>query len=147
MQLTRAADYAVRVMVHMAGIEPGDRTTRAALATSGDVPDAFLSKVLQSLTRAGLIQSHRGASGGYGLARSAQSITLLEVVEAMEGPIQLNVCVGPKGNCDRSRWCPVHPVWAQAQEALTSVLRGVTIATLASAPPAVNPYCEVTKWS
>jgi Rrf2 family protein len=139
MQLTRAADYAVRVMVHLAGVPAGDRVTRMALAEQGDVPEAFLSKVLQSLTRAGLIVSHRGASGGYSLGGAGGAITLLEVVEALEGPIQLNVCVGPHSNCNRSVWCPVHPVWERAQEALTSVLRSVTIASLAAESPAANP--------
>ncbi|MBI4892431.1 MAG: Rrf2 family transcriptional regulator [Acidobacteria bacterium] len=131
MQLTRAADYAVRVMVHLAGLPAGVRATRDEMAVSGDVPEAFLSKILQSLTRAGLIASHRGVSGGYLLGRPAASITVLDIVEAMEGPLQLNACVGSKPTCGRAGICSVHDIWLRAQEALTSVLQSENIADLA----------------
>lgn len=100
MQLTRAADYAVRVMVHLAGLPIGTRTTRDELAAHGDVPEHFLSKILQSLARSGLIAAHRGMMGGYELARPAESVTLLDVVEAMEGPLVL------KRPCDRGADVP-----------------------------------------
>ena len=67
MQLTRAADYAVRVMMHMAGLPPGTRTSRADLANAANCPEQFLSKVLQDLTHAGLVTSHRGNTGGFEL--------------------------------------------------------------------------------
>ena len=67
MQLTRAADYAVRVMVHLAAVAPGTRASRTELAGAVDCPEQFLSKVLQSLTRAGLVTSHRGNTGGFEL--------------------------------------------------------------------------------
>ena len=133
MQLTRAADYAVRVMVHLAGLTSGARATKSQLAASGDVPEAFVGKILQALSRGGLITSHRGSVGGFTLARPADSVTLLDVVELMEGPLQLNACLGPNPSCGRLAWCCVHDVWARAQEALAGVLRGVTIASLAQA--------------
>ena len=132
MQVTRASDYAVRVMVHLAGLPAGQRSTRDQLAESSEVPEHFLSKILQTLTRSGLITSYRGAAGGFALAKPPESVTLLDVVEAMDGPIQLNVCVASGVGCCRQTWCPVHCVWAEAQNALTSVLRGATLARLAS---------------
>ena len=131
MQLTRAADYAVRVMIHLAGQPASERATRVEIAARGDVPEAFLGKILQSLSRAGLIASHRGMSGGYVLGRPGEQITVLDIVEAMEGPVQLNACVGPNPTCERSPGCPVHDVWERAQEALTSVLKSESIASLA----------------
>ena len=132
MQLTRAADYAVRVMIHLTGHPEGVRATRYELAANVGVPEHFLSKILQSLSRSGLINSYRGAAGGYVLARPAETITLLEVIEAMEGPIVLNVCLVAGPSCDRKSWCSVHRVWSEAQSALTGVLRGATLAQLAA---------------
>lgn len=147
MQLTRAADYAVRVMVHLAAMPAGERATRVEMAANGDVPEAFLSKILQSLTRAGLIVSHRGMSGGYVLGRPAQEVTVLDIVEAIEGPMQLNACVGPNPTCDRSGWCPVHDVWERAQVALTSVLKSESIASLAGRGRTIRLDPGEPKWS
>jgi len=83
------------------------------------------------LCRRGLIQSHRGANGGFELAADAKTVSLLDVVEALEGPIQLNVCLGEYGTCGRKSWCPAHKVWVEAQEALVGVLRRASIADLA----------------
>src|SRR5947207_14417224 len=118
MQLTRAADYAVRVMMHMAGLKPGTRTSRSELATAAGCPEQFLSKVLQDLTRAGLVVSHRGNTGGFELPAGRSAATMLDVVQAVEGPIRLNNCTGGEHNCDRQDWCPSRAVWFHAQEAL-----------------------------
>src|SRR5689334_10679109 len=117
MQLTRAADYAVRVMIHMAGLPPGTRTSRSELAAAATCPEQFLSKVLQDLTRAGLVVSHRGNTGGFELAASHARASLLQVVEAVEGPLRLNVCLSDGETCDRQDWCAARPVWARAQDA------------------------------
>src|SRR5690242_15375904 len=95
MQLTRAADYASRVMVHLATLPAGTRASLPALAEATDVPEQFLSKVLQMLGRGGLIQSQRGATGGFELTADPERVTLLDVIEAIEGPIKLNLCLGP----------------------------------------------------
>lgn len=131
MQLTRAADYAVRVMIHLAGLPMGSRASRSELALAADCPEQFLSKVLQNLTRAGLIVSRRGNTGGFELPPSGTLATVLSVVEAIEGPIRLNLCLAPEQGCSRQGWCPAHPVWEDAQRALTEVLGKATIAELA----------------
>jgi Rrf2 family protein len=133
MQLTRAADYASRVMVHLAGLPAGARASLPTLAEAVDVPEQFLSKVLQMLGRSGLIQSQRGPSGGFELAADPERMSVLDVVEAVEGPIQLNLCLGPGAGCARKSRCAVHLVWQEAQEALVAVLRKATIAGLARA--------------
>ena len=131
MQLTRAADYAVRVMIHMAGLPPGTRASRSELAEAVQCPEQFLSKVLQSLTRSGLVVSHRGNTGGFELPGEHQAATLLEVVEAIEGRIRLNVCLISEHSCTRQAWCPGHDVWAEAQASLVAVLQKATINELA----------------
>jgi Rrf2 family protein len=138
MQLTRAADYAVRVMIHMAGLPPGSRTSRSALALAAACPEQFLSKVLQDLTRAGLVVSHRGNTGGFELPAGPSGACLLDVVEAVEGPIRLNTCLHNDEACERQSWCPAHSVWARAQDAMVTVLRETSIADLARQVPTWN---------
>ena len=142
MQLTRAADYAVRVMIHLAGLPPGTRVSRSELSATADCPEQFLSKVLQNLTRAGLVLSHRGNTGGFELRDAHRSATVLEVVEAIEGPIRLNVCLTADHACNRQTWCPAHSVWAEAQRAMIAVLSGARIDKLAC-PPLSRPQDAV----
>jgi Rrf2 family protein len=118
-------------MVHLAGLPPETRASRAELAIAAECPEQFLSKVLQSLTRAGLVLSHRGNTGGFELPNIHRSATLLEVVEAIEGPIRLNVCLNSERACARQDWCPAHDVWVDAQAAVAQVLSGACISGLA----------------
>ena len=150
MQLTRAADYAVRVMIHLAGLPPGTRISRSELSAAAECPEQFLCKVLQNLTRAGLVISHRGNTGGFELEELHRTASLLEVVEAMEGPIRLNLCLTSDHGCTRQGWCPAHCVWAEAQQALSKVLASHTIRELASGfvrsgPQTVN--LDGPKWN
>ncbi|HTS30293.1 MAG TPA: Rrf2 family transcriptional regulator [Bryobacteraceae bacterium] len=140
MQLTRAADYAVRVMVHLAGLPPDTRASRADLAHAAECPEQFLSKVLQSLTHAGLVVSHRGNTGGFQLAPAHRHASVLEVVEAVEGPIRLNLCLTGPHMCERQNQCPIHGVWAEAQAAMTAVLKRATIAALAEEASLMRIY-------
>jgi len=135
MQLTRAADYAVRVMVHLAAVAPGTRASRTELAAAVDCPEQFLSKVLQSLTRAGLVTSHRGNTGGFELPPSRRTSSVLEIVEAVEGPIRLNICLNSPNECAHQATCPTFPVWNEAQKAMTAVLRCATIDEMARQAP------------
>jgi Rrf2 family protein len=118
-------------MVQLAMTPASMRIPGPALARAIAAPESFVSKVLQQLVQAGLITSYRGARGGFQLARPAEQVSLLEVVEAIEGPTQINLCMPEGPNCDRKTWCGAHPVWAEAQAALTAVLGGASIAQLA----------------
>lgn len=132
MQLTRAADYGVRVMVHLATLPEHERALLPELAEATEAPESFLSKVLQALARAELIRSWRGKAGGFVILPRGRSASMLEVIEAIDGPICLNVCLLPGQPCSRMVSCPAHPVWARALRALLDVLRGTGIAELAS---------------
>ena len=129
--LTRAADYAVRVMVHLATLPEGTRVQRTTLAEATDVPDSFMSKVLQGLVRARFISSRPGVNGGFELNIAPESVNMLDVVEAIDGPVALNVCVASPENCERAESCAAHLVWLEAQDAVTGVLKAATIARLA----------------
>jgi len=131
MHITRATDYAVRVMIHLAGLPPGSSVRMSELSKATDVSGHFLSKVLQQLVRSRLIRSQRGSGGGYILAVSAASVSLLDVVQAMEGPVRLNQCLEEGPSCDRKAWCPAHHVWAEAQAAVANVLRRASLLSLA----------------
>jgi Rrf2 family protein len=130
MQLTRAADYAVRVMIHLASLPEGAVVSRTVLAKASEAPESFLSKILQTLARAGLIQARRGVVGGFSLLPRGAQASLLDVVESIDGPIALNVCLNA-GSCNREAECAAHQVWQRAQSAMLSVLREAKIAEMA----------------
>ena len=110
MQITRQADYAVRAVLHLA--RSGDtRTATSVIAEEQKIPPSFLAKIISQLSIAGLLHTSRGARGGVTLARQAGEITLLEVIEAIDGPIQLNECVGNTNTCSFDKDCPLRPVW------------------------------------
>jgi Rrf2 family protein len=134
MQLTRAADYGVRVMLHLAALPPGTRASRTALAAAAGAPTAFVSKVLQRLARAQLIVAHRGREGGFELALPTDRISLLDIVTALEGPLCLNVCLrpAPGPTCERRSWCSAYLVWAEVQAAMVKLLDDARLDRLAA---------------
>ena len=131
MQLTRAADYGVRVMIQLALPESDGRVSLPGLAQATDAPESFLSKVLQELARAGFLSSHRGQCGGFSITPRGREVTIRQVIEAIDGPICLNVCLANGRPCLRTARCPAHPVWAQAQHAMLDVLNSVTVTAMA----------------
>jgi Rrf2 family protein len=118
-------------MIHMATLPVGTRIQRSTLAQATEVPDSFMSKVLQELVRARMITSRRGVDGGFQLAVAPHTVSMLDVVEAIDGPMQLNQCVGVQGNCERAVHCAAHVVWQEAQDATAKVLKIANIADLA----------------
>jgi Rrf2 family protein len=129
MQITRQADYAVRAVLHLA--RNGEtRTATSTIAVEQKIPPSFLAKIISQLSIAGLLHTSRGARGGVTLARDPKEITLLEVIEAIDGPIQLNECVGETGVCAFDANCPLRPVWCDAQEELVGRLRGTNFADM-----------------
>lgn len=144
LQLTRDGEYAVRAVVFLASQPEGKVSLINEIAEVQEVPKSYLSKIMQHLTRAGLVKSRRGARGGFTLARPADSITLREAIEAVEGPIFLNVCLIRKGECHRDDFCPVHPVWKEAQKKLMEVLESKTLADLVKDAEAIERSAKKT---
>ena len=129
MQITRQADYAVRAILHLA--RNGDtRTATSTIAEEQKIPPSFLAKIISQLSIAGLLHTSRGSRGGVTLAREPKDISLLEVIEAIDGPIQLNECVGEAGLCSFDDNCPLRPVWCEAQEQLVGRLKGTNFADM-----------------
>lgn len=135
MQLTRAADYGVRVMIELVALSNRGRVSLPELARATGAPQSFLSKVLQALTRAGLISSQRGQTGGFHVSSRGALATMRDVIEAIDGPVCLNVCLSPGRSCGRKARCSAHPVWIEAQQAMLDVLAGTSIASLAVSNP------------
>jgi len=132
MQITRQADYAVRAVLHLAKVGGTERSATSVIAREQNIPPSFLAKIISQLSIAGLLHTSRGARGGVILARDPKDITLLEVVEAIDGPIQLNECVGDSGACMFDKACPIKPVWCDAQEELVRRLKATNFADLLS---------------
>jgi len=132
MQLTLKGDYAVRVIVDLAGCPPGAAISTKEIGRRTGVPRPFLSKIIQTLARAGLLGTRRGTRGGIWLLESPAAITLRQIIEAVEGPMYLNRCLARPGACPRDSFCPVHPVWGRVQQILIRELDSVRIADLLS---------------
>ena len=132
MQLTRAGEYAVRCALYLAMRPDDGEVSRRQVSQAMQVPLQFLGKIAQQLAHAGIIQITKGAKGGYRLAKPADQISLLDVVEAVEGPLGLNLCLMRKDSCHRSSFCPVHDVWLEAQAGLRETLGKADLASLAA---------------
>jgi Rrf2 family protein len=126
MQITRQADYAVRAVLYLANIGPETRAATSQIAQEQQIPPSFLAKIVSQLSVAGLLQTSRGARGGVSLARSPEQISLLEVVEAIDGPILLNECVAANGICTFGDDCPMKPIWRETQADLINRLKNTT---------------------
>jgi len=132
MQITRQADYALRAMLYLSRLETNIRAATSQIADEQQIPPSFLAKIISQLSIAGLISTSRGARGGVSLARPAEEITLLDVVEAIDGPISLNVCSHSAGVCPFGEDCPIQPIWSDAQIELVNRLKSTTFGQLVS---------------
>ncbi|MFA5873519.1 MAG: Rrf2 family transcriptional regulator [Anaerolineales bacterium] len=132
MQITRQADYAIRAVRYLAKHGSSQRIATSTVAREMKIPASFLAKIISQLSIAGLLHTSRGARGGVNLAREAKKISILDVVEAIDGPILLNECVGNPGICAFSDDCLVHPIWVEVQETLVKRLRETKFDQLAS---------------
>jgi Rrf2 family protein len=124
MQITRQADYAVRTVMYLAELQNGGRAPTITIAKNQRIPSSFLAKIVSQLSIAGIVHTSRGARGGVSLARQPDDISLLEVVEAIDGPITLNECVSDPTACVFGDNCAVHDVWCKAQSELVDRLGG-----------------------
>jgi Rrf2 family protein len=131
MEISRRTDYGVRLILDLAGLPDGKRASTQEIAERQNIPAPFLAKIISQLSLSGLVNTHRGAGGGVRLARPAAEINLLQVIEALDGPIRLNRCVSDAGACPQDRTCPVRRVWASAQERLVMALNDATFDVLA----------------
>ncbi|HEX5827316.1 MAG TPA: Rrf2 family transcriptional regulator [Candidatus Limnocylindrales bacterium] len=148
LELTKRGDYAVRAMLALArgtgAAVPGNGLLSARrISDAMAIPVRFLPQVLGDLQRAGLVEAAPGRSGGYRLAREASAISLLDVIEAVEGDSRRRSCVLRGGPCGLDGTCDVHDIFFEGQEALRGTFAAATLAELAA--PATAAALEITR--
>lgn len=133
---TRRSDYGIRALLWLARSDDGI-TTAASIADGMEIPKGFLHQVLLTLKHSNLITSRRGRTGGYSLAREPEDISILEIMEALEGPIEDGECAMRGGPCHWEVVCAMHWVWSEARAALVEKLKAATLADVSEADVAL----------
>lgn len=139
MQFTRQADYGLRTVLYLAKLGPGASVSTARIADDQNIPASFLAKIVSQLAIAGVLRTTRGAHGGVALARSPDSISLLDVVQAIDGPIELVHCIDNPEECEFSAACSIQETLEEAQRALTSSLANTDFGSLAARQGDLTP--------
>ena len=134
LRVTKLTDYATVVLTALAA-KPGDVHSAAELAEQAGLEMPTVAKVLKPLAQAGLVEGFRGVNGGYRLARPATDISLVEIVEAMEGPLGMTECSVHAGACGIEHSCGVRANWRRINDVVADALRGVTLAEMLAPPP------------
>ncbi|TLN16147.1 Rrf2 family transcriptional regulator [bacterium] len=130
MVITRATEYSIRAMLHLASKYPAPVITKTEICRDEEITPAFLAKIIQPLIKKGLVVSKRGVAGGFALAKPPSQITLLDVMHAVEEPLSLNVCLSSDQGCDRSPECPVHDIWTDVRNYIENKFGNKTLAEL-----------------
>ena len=133
LKLTKKADYGLIALRHLASA-PGATASAKDIADAYRLPVPLLAKVLQKLTKSGILRSLSGTNGGYKLARDPRRISALEVIRAIDGPVILTHCFTEHGTCDQSENCTVREPLRKVHEAILELLSNFTITDLAEAP-------------
>src|SRR5438477_12506400 len=134
MQIPRKIEYALRAMIHLADNTGGVAGGRV-IAREEHIPKYYLEKVVRDLMRRGLVRARRGPGGGYQLARPPESVSFRDVIEAVEGPITLNVCVDGSSACNLQPSCRMFRVWEEGQRVLLDVFSRTMLSEVASSRP------------
>lgn len=129
--IKRNTDYALRALVHMAETANGGVYSLAALATATGAPETFLRKVVQKLDSAGVVETKRGRGGGVCFRKDPADITVLEVVEAVQGPVAINKCFVSNRECADRAACMIRRNLGGIQNDLTGLLAAATVSKLA----------------
>ena len=129
MQVSRKIDYVLRAVIYLARGDGGVYSI-AEIAKAEDIPKKFLEKILQDLTHKGIVHSRRGAQGGYSLARPRDQITFREIIEAVEGPVSMNTCLGDHIDCSIYEKCGMLWVWREAQRRVIDLFSKTTLADI-----------------
>jgi len=135
MQFTRAEGYGVLGIIYLANQERDQVIPLSEIAAAEDVPEKFLAKIFQNLTKTGIVKSHRGVKGGFSLSKAPDQITVREVVEAIQGPYHIIRCLNDEECCNKIDICPLRDVLAEAESKLLQVFGSYTIADLKNWKP------------
>lgn len=137
-RITKQTDYGIVLLTHLAA-HPERQFNAPDLSMETRLPLPMVSKILKLLAREGLLSSHRGVKGGYGLARLPEEISMAEVIRILEGPIAITECVDDGGgDCAHEAICPVRGHWQKINEVLRSALEGLSLAEMTPQPKLVT---------
>ncbi|MFM8386131.1 MAG: SUF system Fe-S cluster assembly regulator [Planctomycetia bacterium] len=135
LRITRQTDYGIVLLARFASLPAGTVRNAKELAAEEGLPAPMASKILKALGRHGLLRSHRGASGGYSLSRPPHSISVAEIITALEGPIAMTECLGAQARaCALSASCPTRPNWARINTAIAGALSDVHLSDMLPSP-------------
>ena len=137
--LSRAADYAVRAGVYLAGLAPGARVAQHDIAAAIDAPSTFAGKILQRLVAADLVESRRGKGGGFCLTERGRNGSMFDVLVAVDGHPALNDCLSAATRCPRAPFCAPHRVWGTVQAQAIATLKAARIETLVAETERLAP--------
>ncbi len=133
MRILSATEGAIRTVLYLALEGQDRRISGLEICRTQEITPGFLIKVTRPLVRRGILAATRGAGGGFSLARPPERITLLEIVETIQGPLVFNDCLLGPGACPRDMNCPVHPVWKQIRTNTENILAGWSLSDLVRA--------------
>lgn len=129
-RITKQADYGIVLLTRLAQ-DPKQLFNATELAQETQLPAPTVSKILKILARAGLLDSHRGVKGGYSLARSADEVTVVDIISALDGPIAITECIDDSpGECSKEAFCGVRANWQRINEAIRGALEEITLAEM-----------------
>ncbi|GAB4287365.1 MAG: Rrf2 family transcriptional regulator [Coriobacteriia bacterium] len=137
MRMTARSEYGVLALIELAARQDGEPVSARELAEARGIPLPFLEQLLVALRKAGIVSSTRGARGGFALARPAEEITVLDAVEALEGPVEASVC-DTSADCPHENRCAAAGVWRELTSALSGVLSGYDLQRLAERQRALD---------
>lgn len=130
MQFTRAEEYGILGVIYLSEQSDDRVIALSEIADAKEVPEKFLAKIFQNLTKAGIVRSHRGVKGGFSLSKDPHTTTVKDVVEAIQGPYHLVKCLHDKNCCEKYDYCPIRSVLQEAEEELLEVFDSYTICDL-----------------
>lgn len=130
---SRSAEYAIRGCVHMAALAPGEYALVKSIAAEAGIPSHFLAKILQDLARDGFLKSSKGPGGGFRLNQPAAGISMLRIVEAVDGAGRYERCIGGSPECHDRAPCGMHDSWKALRSRIIDYLGGTSVADLAKA--------------
>lgn len=134
MEITKKTEYAISALVELA-LHPGEFISSKTIASRQEIPTNFLPQILALLGSQGWLHGMRGPGGGVRLERDPATLSVMDVIELIEGPIAISKCLSHELTCSRKGRCPLQPVWSEAQDAFVSILSNRTIADLVKNTP------------
>lgn len=130
---SRSAEYAIRALIQLAALPPGEYAMAKNIAAEGNIPAHFLAKILQDLARDGFLKSNKGPRGGFRLNLAAEDLSMLRVIEAVDGAGRYDRCIGGSPECNDRAACGMHESWKALRSRIIDYLGGTSIADLAQA--------------